>query len=128
MMSNFSTLDNLLAFGIVYLKNSNISNYKKEAEWLLLNIIDKNSTWFITNKNCEPTDIHIHNYLESIYKRSDHIPLQLIMGSASFYGRDFIVYPDVFIPRPDSETIIDIIKKKLLKRSLILGVEQAVLG
>ena len=128
MMSNFSTLDNLLAFGIVYLKNSNISNYKKEAEWLLLNIIDKNSTWFITNKNCEPTDIHIHNYLESIYKRSDHIPLQLIMGSASFYGRDFIVYPDVFIPRPDSETIIDIIKKKTFKTVIDIGCGTGCIG
>ena len=128
MTSNFSTLGDLLAFGIVSLKNSNISNYKKEAEWLLLNIIDKNSTWFITNKNCEPTDIHIQNYLESIYKRSEHIPLQLIMGRADFYGRDFIVYPDVFIPRSDSEIIIDIIKKKTFTTIIDVGCGTGCIG
>ena len=40
------------------------------------------------------------------------IVLRRVMGKASFYGRDFILYPDVFIPRADSEVIIDIIKKK----------------
>ena len=36
-----------------------------------------------------------------------------ILGKATFYGRDFFIYPDVFIPRQSSEVIIDIFKKKI---------------
>ena len=47
-----------------------------------------------------------------LYKRSEHIPLQVILGEATFYGRDFNIFPDVFIPRQDTEIIVDICKKK----------------
>ena len=55
-----------------------------------------------------PESSHIKNYLDMIYKRSDHIPLQVILGEAT-YGRSFNIFPDVFIPRQDTE-IIDICK------------------
>ena len=38
-------------------------------------------------------------------------PLQYIMGYADFYGRDFDVGPGVLIPRHDTETLIDAVKK-----------------
>ncbi|WJY19765.1 peptide chain release factor N(5)-glutamine methyltransferase [Alteriqipengyuania flavescens] len=34
-------------------------------------------------------------------------PLAYIVGSAEFYGRPFRVTPDVLIPRPDSESVVD---------------------
>ena len=126
-MPSFSTLSELFHFGSSELKKNKISNYHKEAEWLLLDIINKNSSWLSINKQQQPTNQQIESYTESIYKRSDHIPLQLIMGKASFYGRDFILYPDVFIPRADSEVIIDIIKKKHFNLLLILPVVRVVL-
>jgi len=94
----------------------------------LLDTINQNLTWLITNREQEPTDIHIKQYVDSIYKRCDHIPLQLIMGKASFYGRDFIVHPDVFIPRSDSEIIIDIIKKTPFKTAIDIGCGTGCIG
>ena len=61
----------------------------------------------------------INDYLQCINLRSDHIPIQLIMGKATFYGRDFIIDPGVFIPRPESELIINILKKKAFLQPLI---------
>ena len=37
-------------------------------------------------------------------------PFQHIIGKASFYGRDFIINQNVFIPRPETEIIIDQLK------------------
>jgi len=34
-------------------------------------------------------------------------PVAYITGTAGFYGREFMVSPDVLIPRPDSEVLID---------------------
>ena len=127
MMHNFPTLHSLFEFGSNYLRSNHISNYKQESMWLLLHAIRKHSSWFVTHSDTQPSPTDISNYLELIYKRSDHIPLQLVMGKATFYGRDFCIYPDVFIPRQDTEAIIDACKKKTLIQPLIYAQDQAVL-
>ncbi|HTN13354.1 MAG TPA: peptide chain release factor N(5)-glutamine methyltransferase [Sphingomonadaceae bacterium] len=42
-----------------------------------------------------------------IERRAGHEPVAYITGHQEFYGRDFLVGPDVLIPRGDSETIVD---------------------
>ena len=53
-------------------------------------------------------------------RRAEGEPLAYILGYREFYGRRFFVTPDVLIPRPETETIIDIAKK--LKPDKILDV------
>ena len=112
-MHNFNTLDSLLIFGKKYLQSHNIENYTQESLWLLLHTIGQTSSWFIAHKETKPSASNVNNYLELIYQRSDHMPLQLIMGKATFYGRDFPIFPNVFIPRQDTEILIDVCKKKI---------------
>lgn len=38
-----------------------------------------------------------------------HEPLQYILGKARFHGHSFVVSPDVLIPRPETEQIVDMI-------------------
>jgi release factor glutamine methyltransferase len=53
-------------------------------------------------------------------RRAEGEPLAYILGYREFYGRRFFVTPDVLIPRPETETIIDIVKD--LKPEKILDV------
>ena len=46
----------------------------------------------------------------SIERRAAHEPLAYIRGHAAFYGREFIVTYDVLVPRPETESMIEIIK------------------
>lgn len=48
---------------------------------------------------------------EHISRRVKHEPLAYIRGKTEFYGRDFTVNRDVLEPRPESETMIDLLKK-----------------
>lgn len=45
-----------------------------------------------------------------VVRRCTHEPLAYICGTAAFYGRDFIVTPNVLVPRPETESVIDLLK------------------
>jgi release factor glutamine methyltransferase len=44
-------------------------------------------------------------------RRARHEPLAYVLGRTEFYGREFAVTPAVLEPRPESETMIDLLKK-----------------
>jgi release factor glutamine methyltransferase len=43
-----------------------------------------------------------------VRRRLAHEPVSRILGVREFYGREFIVTPDVLDPRPDTETVVDL--------------------
>ena len=92
MRHNKNTLEDIYIFGSNELKNSNIVNHKKESEWIILNILHQNSSWFHSNKHYLLKKSEINHFIDCINKRKDHIPLQLILGVSTFYGRDFILF------------------------------------
>ncbi len=56
-----------------------------------------------------------------VARRADGEPLAYILGYREFYGRRFFATPDVLIPRPETETIIDIAKEIKPDKILDLG-------
>ena len=63
-----------------------------------------------------PADIQ--NVLKSqLERRTRHEPLAYVRGRTEFYGREFIVSPAVLEPRPESETMIDLLKKHVSEDS-----------
>lgn len=49
-----------------------------------------------------------------ITRRCQHVPLAYMRGKTDFYGRDFFVNEQVLVPRPESEALIDLLKKAAL--------------
>ncbi len=52
-------------------------------------------------------------------------PLAYLLGSTYFYGRKFIVTPKVLVPRHDTEVLVDLAEKQIIKDSII-GVKEPV--
>ncbi|MBX3460498.1 MAG: peptide chain release factor N(5)-glutamine methyltransferase [Planctomycetes bacterium] len=46
-------------------------------------------------------------------RRASREPVDYILGEREFYGRMFAVRPGVLVPRPETETMIDLLKKEL---------------
>lgn len=56
------------------------------------------------------------NLNKKIAQRSTHKPLAYIRGKAMFYGREFIVSSGVLVPRPESESLIDLLLAQSFSR------------
>jgi release factor glutamine methyltransferase len=56
----------------------------------------------------EPAPAFLESSFEvAIRRRLRHEPVAYILGEREFYGRGFRVTPDVLIPRPETELVID---------------------
>jgi len=93
------------------LNNAQITNAKKEIEWFLEYIFDLPFYDIRNNEKSQIKDIHLKQFNEFIDRRVSGEPFQYIINRSTFYGYDFIVNQHTLIPRPESEIIIDIVKK-----------------
>jgi len=61
--------------------------------------------------------------LKMILRRTKNEPLQYILGYTDFYGYRINVTPDVLIPRPETEILIEVIHKNIVypKRIIDIG-------
>ena len=55
---------------------------------------------------------------EAARRRVAHEPVSRILGRREFYGREFIVTPDVLDPRPDTEAVVDLALDVVKSRGL----------
>jgi len=63
-------------------------------------------------------------YREMVRRRGQGEPLQYILGSTEFYGREFVVTPDAFIPRPETEVLVEKVLTRLegIERPLVADI------
>ena len=80
-----------------------------DAEIILAHTINRPRTWLHAHGN-EPLDPRRVDIADArIALRLDRVPVAYIIGHKEFYGRRFVVTPDVLIPRPESEALIELL-------------------
>ncbi len=60
-------------------------------------------------------------YLTLIERRADRVPVSHLTGRRLFYGREFLITPEVLDPRPETETLIEAALALPFKKLLDLG-------
>ena len=78
-----------------------------EAQILIAHALDVERAWLIAHDRDVLTDAQ-QNAIESlIARRASGEPVAYILGQREFYGRTFKVTPDVLIPRPETELLVE---------------------
>lgn len=92
------------------LKEAGISSAKLDADIILSDILHKDRSWLVAHAESKLEGRTFQKAEMWCSRREKHEPLAYIRGFKEFYGRDFIVSPDVLVPRPESEAIVDMAK------------------
>jgi release factor glutamine methyltransferase len=84
-----------------------------EARLLIGHALNKSSAWLEAHRE-EAVAAPAANVIEALIdRRVAGEPIAYLTGEREFYGRPFQVSPDVLIPRPETELLVDIAKTKL---------------
>ena len=78
-----------------------------DAELLLAYCLGKSQTHLYTWPEKEVNESQINCFKALINKRLDDYPVAYLVGMISFWTLDFIVTPDVLIPRPETELLVE---------------------
>ncbi|HWA95306.1 MAG TPA: peptide chain release factor N(5)-glutamine methyltransferase [Terracidiphilus sp.] len=80
---------------------------RMDAELLLLHHIGKDRAWLLAHRNDNYAGCSSIGFAELIKRRATGTPVQYITGACEFYGLQFHVTPDVLIPRPETEHLVE---------------------
>ncbi|MBG0771951.1 MAG: hypothetical protein H0S82_09590, partial [Anaerolineaceae bacterium] len=74
---------------------------------LLSHGLGKPKTWILTHPKFELTPEDTTTLQSDLNRLLQGVPLPYVLGEWEFYGRSFIVSPDVLIPRPETELLVE---------------------
>lgn len=113
-----STISELLQLATEKLQAANIENSRRNATLLLMDLLKCNQAYLLAHNRDLVSQKLEKDYQEMVERRAKGEPVQYISGYEEFYGRDFIVSPDVLIPRPETELIIELVLKLVKEQNL----------
>ncbi len=101
------TVRTALSQGQQLLEDAKISAARLTAEVLLMRATGHDRAWLYAHGNDELIELWWIHYGRYLHQRIKGEPTQYITGRQEFYGREFRVTPDVLIPRPETEHLIE---------------------
>ena len=110
MIVDHST-SNLFASMTSRLEAAGMESARTQAYWLLSHVTGCSKVDIISRPNEVVPNEQVARIEGLMRRRIAGEPIQYLIGSADFYGRSFAVTPDVLIPRPETEELVERILK-----------------
>ena len=80
---------------------------RRDAETLFLHMIGKSRAWLLAHLDDDFGGCAAVRYESLLRRRLNGEPIQYITGQVEFYGLPLHVTPDVLIPRPETEHLVE---------------------
>lgn len=99
------------------LEQAGITTARLDCLVLLEDATGKDRAWLLANPEYQlaqgPTLSKLNGWIK---RRAKHEPLAYLRGKTEFYGREFTLCKKVLEPRPESEAMVDLLKKIIRKQ------------
>jgi release factor glutamine methyltransferase len=89
------------------LKDAGIQNPRLDAEVMLASVLGIERYRLFIIKNNLLDENATQKFINTVKKRCLGFPLQYLIGHQEFYSLDFFVGPEVLIPRPETELLVE---------------------
>ena len=89
------------------LRGACVAEARREAGSLLAHTLGRDRAYLFTHDDEAVVPEKLSLFRSLVERRASGEPLQYVTGRQEFYGLDFEVTPDVLIPRPETELLVE---------------------
>ena len=111
------TLREALDEGIQLIQHSGSSSPNLDTTLLLSAVLGVDRVYLYAHAHDSLSDVYLEQFQQYLVRRKNGECVAYILGKKEFHGRNFMVSPDVLVPRPDTETLVDWALELLEQRS-----------
>ncbi len=98
-------ITDLLAQATTVLTAAHVASPRVDAELLAAHVLDLSRGQLLSAPNL--TDNQVQTYRELVRRRTARVPLQHLTGTVAFRHLELRVGPGVFVPRPETEAVVE---------------------
>jgi release factor glutamine methyltransferase len=95
------------------LRDARVPSHTLAAELLLMHAMSRDRAWLYAHPEETVEPATAERYLEMVARRSSGVPTQYLTGKQEFWGLEFEVTPEVLIPRPETEHVVEVALDRL---------------
>jgi len=110
------------------LRAAGVPSHTLAAELLLMHALGRDRTWLYAHPEEVIRDSEVHLFTSLLARRAAGEPTQHLNGKQEFWSLEFEVTPDVLIPRPETEHVIEVALDRFALRELRSGHKQTFSG
>lgn len=100
-------IENAISGAAKLLKDAGVADARRDARTILTSLIGRDAAFVVAHPEYILTPDEEDHFSCAVARRAAREPLQYILGKQEFYGLDLIVTPDVLIPRPETEAVVE---------------------
>ncbi len=100
-------IEEVMTLAVAELQDAAVAEPRLETAFLLSFVLDHDRTFVHAHPEYVLSDAELSAFRTAIKRRSEREPLQYITGCQEFWRLEFAVTPDVLIPRPETEILVE---------------------
>lgn len=107
------TVLSLLKKSTSFFEEKGVEEAKRSSEHLLAHALGQKRLQLYLRFDQPVAEDELARFRELVRRRLQHEPVQYIVGTTEFYGLEFVVSPQVLIPRPETEHLVEAVIDRL---------------
>jgi release factor glutamine methyltransferase len=116
-LPNYPTVHQALRWAKQILSDANVPSSATDAEWLLAHLMGYTRSELHLQAHQSLTGAQYQALMHTVGERQQRRPLQQILGETEFFSLPFKIAPDVLIPRPETEVLVEAVIDRLKNHS-----------